>query len=201
MALSRKASKERTRKKLVKATLKVLLKHGNADLTTGRIAEETGVAQPTFYVHFGSMDEALREAADLVEGRLNQRLRDGRKTLELGSPREIIRQAFKVSIDAMVKEAELTRLFLRHRRDPNTPLGRRFQEMYKRSREDLLRDLKAIGMTDEMVQNLKVHAHLIAGMTLTVVEGLLDKTLTDPEACYDGITRMALGATEGWSAD
>ena len=147
------------------------------------------------------MDDALRAAADLVEERLNKRLRESRKTLQIGSPRETIRQAFKVSIDAMVKEAELTRLFLRHRRDPSTPLGRRFQQMYERSREDLLRDLKMIGMTDEMVQNLQVHAHLITGMTLTVAEGLLDKTLSDPEACYDGITRMALGATEGWSAD
>jgi len=201
MALSRKASKERTHKKLIKATLKVLLREGPADLTTGRIAEEAGVAQPTFYVHFADMDQALSEAADWVEERLNTNLREGRKNLKLGSPYETIRNAFQISVESMVKDSRLTSLFLRHRRDTSTPLGRRFRKMHERAREELLRDLKAIGMTNEMVPDLGVHAHLVVGMTLSMVEALIDKELQDPEACYDSLARMALGATAHWRAD
>ena len=63
---TRKASKERTRQKLVQATLKILHKQGPTALTTGRIAQAAGVAQPTFYVHFKGMDDAVGEAAEHV---------------------------------------------------------------------------------------------------------------------------------------
>lgn len=194
MGLTRKEKKEQTRAALVRATLDALLDLGPARLTTGKIAQRAGVAQPTFYVHFSGIEEALDAVADEVEAGLRRRLGDSRKNLVVGGPYDMIRHAFEVSVRTLLREPRLTALFLRYRRDPSTPLGRRFKAMLERNRDSLLRDLRALGMTDDMVGNLEVHAHLMTGMTLTIVEGLLDGTLTDEEACFDTLTRVTMGA-------
>ena len=198
MAMSRRASKERTHRGLIKGTLQVLLERGPADLTTGRIAKAAGVAQPTFYVHFSDMSDALNQAADWVESRLDASLRESRKSITFGSPLETVRSAFKQSVEALVQEPGLSTLFLRYRRDFASPLGQRFAQMHQRAQEGLLRDLRSMGMTDEMVPDLAVHAQLLTAMTLSVVEAILDGTLKDPEPCYDSIARMAVRTSEGW---
>ena len=199
MALSRQESKERTHGRLIRGTLKVLLEDGPGSLTTGRIAKAAGVAQPTFYVHFSDMDDALNQAASWVESRLNERLRESRKSIVLGSPLETVRSAFKQSVQGMVQEPGLTTLFLRHRRDFSSPLGRRFAEIHRKAQNGLMRDLQSMGITEAMVPDLSVHAQLLTAMTLSVVEGILDETIEDPESCYDSIARMAIRATDGWS--
>ena len=64
--MSRQINKERTRHRLLQAILKTIQRYGHGTLTTGRVAELAGVAQPTFYVHFRSMDQALEQVADWV---------------------------------------------------------------------------------------------------------------------------------------
>ncbi|MBW2585868.1 MAG: TetR/AcrR family transcriptional regulator [Deltaproteobacteria bacterium] len=59
--MSRQSNKERTRYRLLQAVLKTIQRHGHGTLTTGRVAQLAGVAQPTFYVHFRSMDQALEQ--------------------------------------------------------------------------------------------------------------------------------------------
>jgi len=145
------------------------------------------------------MDDALNQAASWVEGRLNERLRESRKSIVLGSPLETVRSAFKQSVQGMVQEPGLTTLFLRHRRDFSSPLGRRFADIHRKAQNGLMRDLQSMGITEAMVPDLSVHAQLLTAMTLSVVEGILDETIEDPESCYDSIARMAIRATDGWS--
>jgi AcrR family transcriptional regulator len=135
---TRKANKERTRHKLVQATLKILHKQGPTALTTGRIAQAAGVAQPTFYVHFKDMDEALEEAAITVGDALRARLREFRDGLQDGaSPQAATRHAFATGVEALTADRRSAELFLRHRRDVANPLGRRWRELMDGAREDL----------------------------------------------------------------
>lgn len=196
MSTSRRASKERTRQKLVKATLRVLLRDGPAALTTGRIAESAGVAQPTFYVHFSGMEEALQEAAALVEERLLSRLKEERKGIQLGGPTDMIRHAFQASVDALVSEPRITELFLRHRRDVSSPLGKRFRHILDAARRDLLNDLTLIGLDDTIVPDPEIHVDLIVGMVLTIAEGILDKRITDRDKAIDGLVYMTTAGVE-----
>lgn len=197
MVTPRKVSKERTRTKLIEATLQVLHEQGPAALTTGRIAQAAGLAQPTFYVHFADMEDALTQAASAVEERLLSSLRRYRSDLEITQPEETLRAVFRATIRALLMEPNLTQLYLRHRHDVDSPLGRRFREWTARGRRDLERDLKALGVA---LPNLNAHAEAVVGMTLGVVEGLIDGRLTDRDQAIEAlvhITGASLRAATG----
>ncbi len=186
---TRKANKERTRHKLVQATLKILHKQGPTALTTGRIAQAAGVAQPTFYVHFKDMDEALEEAANNVAESLRGRLREFRDGLEDGaSPEAATRHAFLTAVDALMADRRSAELFLRHRRDVATPLGKRWRELLDSSREDLVADLHARGV-GKQVDNLVILADTIIGLVLTMVEATLDGRVTNRTATSEMMLR------------
>jgi len=186
---TRKANKERTRNKLVQATLKILHKQGPTALTTGRIAQAAGVAQPTFYVHFKDMDEALEEAAVTVGDALRARLREFRDGLEDGaSPQAATRHAFATGVEALTADRRSAELFLRHRRDVANPLGRRWRELMDGAREDLIADLHARGV-GKLVDDLVVLADTIIGLVLTTVESILDGRVTNRTAAMEMMLR------------
>jgi AcrR family transcriptional regulator len=54
------AAESSTRDQLLDATERVLVKHGQAAVTTRRIAEEAGVAHGLIRYHFGSLDDLMR---------------------------------------------------------------------------------------------------------------------------------------------
>ncbi|MFW5877197.1 MAG: TetR/AcrR family transcriptional regulator [Myxococcota bacterium] len=187
MATPRKVNKERTRTKLIEATLQVLHEQGPGALTTGRIAQAAGLAQPTFYVHFADMEDALTQAASAVEERLLSSLRRYRADLQVTQPEETLRDVFRATIRALLIEPNLTQLYLRHRHDVDSPLGRRFREWTDRGRRDLERDLKGLGLA---LPNLDAHAEAVVGMTLGVVEALIDGRLADREQAIEALVHI-----------
>lgn len=187
MATPRKVNKERTRTKLIEATLQVLHEQGPGALTTGRIAQAAGLAQPTFYVHFADMEDALTQAASAVEERLLSSLRRYRSDLQVTQPEETLRDVFRATIRALLIEPNLTQLYLRHRHDVDSPLGRRFREWTDRGRRDLERDLKGLGLA---LPNLDAHAEAVVGMTLGVVEALIDGRLADREQAIEALVHI-----------
>lgn len=191
MVTPRKVSKERTRAKLIEATLQVLYEQGPAALTTGRIAHAAGLAQPTFYVHFSDMNDALTQAAATVEERLLTCLREARATLKVSDPEETIRGVFQSTIKALMSEPHMTELYLRHRHDVDSPLGRRFKEWTDRGRQDLERDLRHMGLK---VPHLDAGAEALAGMTMGVVEALLEGRLHDRDQAIEALTFIAMAA-------
>lgn len=191
---SRKASKERTHQKLVDATLKVLYRDGRSALTTGRIAEAAGVAQPTFYVHFSDMEDALTQAADAVAQKLLQRLKSYRSELGMGAPFDLVRGAYAASVKALVREPKMAELFLRHRRDAGSPLGKRWSEITDRARADLKADMEKWGLGTSV--DVDFYAELIVGMTLATVEGLLDGRIAETDAALDELATFTMGGFE-----
>src|SRR5690606_516079 len=74
MSGTRQASKVRTRNRLVKSAIRVLHRSGASALTTGKIAADAGVAQPTFYVHFEDMKALLQEVATTISSTIIARM-------------------------------------------------------------------------------------------------------------------------------
>lgn len=176
---TRKASKERTRQKLVQATLKILHKQGPTALTTGRIAQAAGVAQPTFYVHFKDMDHAMTEAANAVAEGLRGRMKDFREGLADGvSPEAAMRHAYSTSVEALLADRRAAELFLRHRRDVSSPLGKSWRGLLDGARQDLIADLHARGV-GKKVDDLVLLADSIIGLVLVTVESSLDGRVTN----------------------
>ena len=57
--LTRKDKKELTRERLIDAALSVVLNGGYANFTMRKVTKKAGIAQPSFYSHFDTMDELL----------------------------------------------------------------------------------------------------------------------------------------------
>ncbi len=173
MSTSRKLSKERTRARLLQGTLKVLHNEGPSALTTGRIAESAGVAQPTFYVHFSGIDEALQSAATTVCDRWLVGVHAARTSVDRSSGvRPSVHGIVTSYVDTLLEDPKGAELFLRHRRDATTSLGRTFAKLTEKVRRDLVDDLAEAGHVDAAA--LIPKSDVCLGLVLGAVESLLD---------------------------
>lgn len=163
--------------------LEILHESGPLALTTGRIAERAGLAQPTFYVHFPDLDRAMEMAADEAGARLIRILTTQRTAIEGTSapvPGGRLRLAFKTALEGFISDRQITELFLRHRRDTASPFAARFRTVLATGREQL-REMMVRGG----VANAEVVTALVLGMVTATVEGLLDGRITDMDAAVD----------------
>ncbi len=216
MGSSRRVNKERTRARLIEATLELLRTEGRSSLTTGRVAQQAGVAQPTFYVHFGQMDEALEGAAEAMVHRLMERLElvpnapavSGASAMSSDSAAasasvsggasvssnslnaDPMRCTIARLVGALLSEPQLAEVFLRHRRDSASPLGRESRVLTRYIERQVVSALKVVGSAPAQ-SSPELHAELIVGMALAVVEGSLDQRITDLDVAIDVVARSA----------
>lgn len=188
MSTSRKISKERTRAKLLQGTLRVLHTEGAGALTTGRIAESAGVAQPTFYVHFSGIDEALQLAATAVSDRWLVSVHAARQGVDRSSGvRPSIHGIIASYVDTLLEDPKGAELFLRHRRDATSSLGRTFSKLSEKMKHDLIEDLSEAGHLED--SQLGPKADLCLGIILGAVESVLDAHATR-EAAIENASKM-----------
>lgn len=181
---TRKEAKERTRQKLIEAIVKILHAEGPTSLTTQRIAEQAGVAQPTFYDHFEDLEAALGSAADELGETLLGRMRSEEPALDDPDPRKAMRASYSAFLDALLADRRAAEIFLRHRRDGSSPFGKRFKKVISTTRERIEQQLEARSIADA-----PLHASLIVGMTIGAVEALLDRRVSDRDACVEALVQ------------
>jgi AcrR family transcriptional regulator len=196
---TRREAKERTRQRLLEALLEILHEAGPLALTTGRIAERAGVAQPTFYVHFTDLDRAIEIAADEVGARLLAILHAQRAVLDgdgaARTPGGRIRATYTATLEAFAADRRTSELFLRHRRDTASHFGPRFRALLASGRDELTNALARAN-----VASPDVTSGLILGMFIAAVEGTLDGRYADRAACVDRLvvtTRALLKVDDG----
>ena len=124
--LTRKESTELTRRRLIDGAIEILRRDGVAAATTGRIASAAGLKQPSFYVHFADRDQVFEAAAAEIGRRVIGILKRQLRAIDRAHPRRSIRATYAAMTTAFLSEPELTRIFLRHRIDDGTVLGRHF---------------------------------------------------------------------------
>jgi len=190
--ITRRESKELTRRRLIDGAMNILRTEGVEAATTGRIAREAGIKQSSFYGHFADRDACLDEVAQLIGGYVLHNGRKHRGSLDASDLRGSIRRGVDAVTAAFESEPQLTAIFLRHRTD-DTALGRCFESMVDIARKDLRRDLRAFGVaqTDEAG---RVYAELLISGTLGIVAGLVHGRLTDRETAIDGLTDVTYAA-------
>lgn len=177
----------------------VLVEDGREGLTTGAVTRRVGVAQPTFYVHFRDMDELLRElASDIIE-RLRAALREARAPLR-GAVDLVAasRAAFRLSLRAAVKHADLLRVFLAEQYQPRSTLGASAQQFLVALRDDLVEDVRDLPVAQGLTPaHLETIAETIVDLILQMGLALAQKRLTDEDAVVEVLahTAVALVAT------
>ncbi|WP_374592187.1 TetR/AcrR family transcriptional regulator [Aquabacterium sp.] len=192
--LSRKEAKLLTRHRLLDAAMAVLLEHGPDGLTTGRITQRAGVAQPTFYVHFRDMDELLRELATQLVQQLRHSLDAARAPLRTSSDLVAASvEAYRLSIRAAVRHAGLLRLFLAEQHRPQSTLGACGRQLLDELSADLARDLAglaaAAGLSDAM---RRMGADAVVALTLQFGLGLADRRYDSEDQVVELLARSTV---------
>jgi TetR/AcrR family transcriptional regulator, fatty acid biosynthesis regulator len=187
MSVTRQAAKLRTRNRLVRSAIRLLYRSGATTLTTGKVTSEAGVAQPTFYVHFDDMNALLQEVAMTISAAILTRVQPLRQVVAKEPSRRAIREACKLSLRVLAEDPRYAELYLRHRRDVGSPLGQRFGELTEMTRQMLREELTRIGLRDEL-PHFEIHVDLIFGMSLGLIEGIVDRRIGDLDAAMEILT-------------
>jgi TetR/AcrR family transcriptional regulator, fatty acid biosynthesis regulator len=185
--LTRKASTELTRRRLIEGAIEILRRDGFAAATTGRIASAAGLKQPSFYVHFDDRDQVFEAAANEIGRRVIEILKRQLTAIDRAHPRRSIRAAYTAVTAAFLSEPELTRIFLRHRVDDGTVLGRTFRSLLDQVRGELVESLGRYGVV--LPRSMaEAHIELLVAASLGLLEGLIEGRLRDREPAIDAIS-------------
>jgi AcrR family transcriptional regulator len=175
--MSRQINKERTRHRLLQAILRTIQRYGHGTLTTGRVAELAGVAQPTFYVHFRSMDQALEQVAEWVAQELGPGLHPD-ASAELDRAADVLQQAVCESTRSLVRDRRMAEVFLNNRRDQTSALGRRWSVLTGSLRERM-RQIVVQVRPNASPSEAALHAELLVSIVFGLAEAHLDGRVDD----------------------
>jgi AcrR family transcriptional regulator len=198
--LTRKESTELTRRRLIDGAIEILRRDGVAAATTGRIASAAGLKQPSFYVHFDDRDQVFEAAASEIGRRVIGILKRQLTAVDRTHPRRSIRAAFAAMTAAFLSEPELTRIFLRHRIDDGTVLGRTFRGLLDQARGELVESVALYGVVLPR-DTVEAHIEILVAAVLGLLEGLLDGRLRDREAAVDAISNATVAMFRSLTRD
>lgn len=175
--MSRQMNKERTRRRLLQAILKTIHRYGHGTLTTGRVAQLAGLAQPTFYVHFRSMDQALEQMAEWVATELGPAFEP---EVSPGSEQaaEVLEEAVSKCIRLLVEDRKVAQVFLSNRRDQTTALGRRWTVLTGGLRERMRQMVMQV-RPDATPADAALHADMLVSIIFGLAEAHLDERVDD----------------------
>lgn len=163
----------------MQAILKTIHRYGHGALTTGRVAQLAGVAQPTFYVHFRSMDQALEQVAEWVAEELGPGF-SPEGAVEADRAAETLQAALLKCTGSLDQDRRVSEVFLRSRRDPTSALGRRWSlladDFRRRLHQIVLQVRPDIAPTDAAL-----HAELLVSVVFGLAEAHLDGRVEDME--------------------
>lgn len=197
MTVSRSEAKDLTRRRLLAAALRIIDAHGEAGLSTGRVAREAGIAQATFYVHFRNMDELLRTLGEQAGSQLDAAQREVRRTSrEAPDDLEKLRATFRVPLERMLAHPELFRLFRRMRLAPSPRAAEPVVKRVSRNRAHLIDDLVIAGFpydTERQRMRVEMIADGLIALTETMAVGHLEGRYTDLEQSVDVLVTFLRG--------
>jgi AcrR family transcriptional regulator len=186
---TRKESAQLTRRRLIEGAIEILRREGVAAATTGRIAAAAGLKQPTFYVHFSDRDEIIEAVAAEIGQQVLDKLRLQITRFDPANVRGSLRSAYAAMFAAFLSEPELSRIFLRHRTDDGTVLGRVFGRFVDRARVQLLDVVGKFAKQSAPVHRAAVDANveLLVSGVMGLLEALLEERLRDRAAAVEAM--------------
>jgi AcrR family transcriptional regulator len=190
---TRKESAELTRRRLIEGTIEILRREGVAAATTGRIAAAAGLKQPTFYVHFSDHDEIIEAAAAEIGQQVLDKLRLQITRFDPANVRGSLRNAYVAMFAAFLSEPELSRIFLRHRTDDGTVLGRVFGRFVDRARTQLhevVGNFTKAGAAPVPRAVVDANVELLVSGVLGLLEALLEGRLRDRAIAVEAMARV-----------
>lgn len=132
--VSRQASKLKTRQRLLASAIEVLVEEGYAGFSMNKVAKRAGIAQPSFYVHFDSVDDLFEALAEDIRSRFitpfQTLLNDMVADMQFADVAGIANRLFHIAFEIIRDQEALFRMMLAERGQPTSPLGRRIRVFF-----------------------------------------------------------------------
>ncbi|MGH7904689.1 MAG: TetR/AcrR family transcriptional regulator [Candidatus Dormibacteraceae bacterium] len=197
MALRREEAKELTRRRLLRAALRLLDESGEAGLSASAVSRAAGIAQSTFYVHFRDKGDLLRALGDELLVPLRRAVREARRRArEAPSDEERLREVFRVPLEMIAAHPVLFRLSLRARHQPASPLAEPSRRITDDHRRELAEDLVLLGHPDRTPaqrRRVEMIARGYIALTESLALGHLDGRYPDLEEIVDVLVLFSWG--------
>jgi AcrR family transcriptional regulator len=190
--MSRQINKERTRRRLLQAILKTIHRYGHGTLTTGRVAQLAGLAQPTFYVHFRSMDQALEQVAEWVALELGPAF-EPTVSPESDRAAQVLEEAVLKCTRSLVEDRKVAQVFLSNRRDHTTALGRRWTVLTGGLRERM-REMVEQVRPEPTPADADLHAEMLVSIIFGLAEAHLDERVDDLDRAASVASRAIISS-------
>lgn len=193
---SRSQTKAESRRRLLEACLDIIETEGPAGLTTGRVAQRAGLAQPTLYVHFDGIDDLLDALlTEILESWGAETVEARRRSREQPDP-EQFRETFRVPMLALAAHPRALRVVLTNRHDPDSAVGRWSAEVWAQHRGDLIADLRHSGFPARARvdrRRVEMIADGIMALTTEMVLGHVDGRYPDLDEVIDVLVAFSSG--------
>ncbi len=188
--------KQRTRQKLIDATIDIVRADGVGALTTGRIANGAGIQQPGFYAHFKNVDDCLRMAAEQVADHVIQAEARMRRAHVLSSHaqdrQQEIEARMRFAVRLWLDNRRFAEIFTRCRHDA-TPIGEVCRQTGARAKAELVADLwelaKSLGLRSQWLPDLDLMAALLVAAFVAAIDMTLSSQQRDPDAVAVALAR------------
>jgi len=180
--VARAEAKARSRQRLLDAALEILDEGDVSDLTTVEITKRAGMAQSSFYVHFASIDQLLRDLVDEVWEARRELNRKARESANQDAIDEYYRVRFTAHVNGLIAHPSVFRLVVRSRLDPTSIVGEDARLQQAKSRENLTAWLVALGAPNSSEADRRRLRMIAAGLLAvneTIALGHLDGDFPD----------------------
>ncbi len=193
---TREEAKAATRRRLLEACLEIIESEGPAALTTGKVAQRAGVAQPTVYVHFAGIEDLLDHLVAETLTTWGSATIDARRLSREDPDPARFRDTFRIPMMALAAHPRALRVVLANRHDSSTTIGRWSTEVWGHHRRDLISDLRRGGFrfrTRHQRRQVEMIADGIMALTSELVLGHVDGRYPDLDEAIDVLVAFSTG--------
>jgi AcrR family transcriptional regulator len=181
LAGTRQERKERTRRAILDAALRLLEEEGFGQLSLRQITREVGVVPTAFYRHFDSVDELGLTLVDESFSTLRRMLRSAREDLEAYD--SVIRESVQVLVDTVHANRSHFSFIARERFGGHATIRRAIRHELELFSRELVIDLSRMpNLRHWEHAHLSMLADLIVNVMVSTAELILTAPLDDPEA-------------------
>jgi AcrR family transcriptional regulator len=168
---SRSEKKERTRRSILDAALRLTEDTGLAGLSLRQVAKEVGIVPTAFYRHFDSIDQLGLALVEDSFASLRAMIRDVRQ----GAPSlgQVVDRSVAVLVDHVRQERAHFGFIARERSGGSAPVREAIRLQFQLFERELATDLARLPMDHWSADDLRILSNLIVGSMITTAEEIL----------------------------
>ncbi|MGO4255324.1 TetR family transcriptional regulator [Marmoricola sp. RAF53] len=168
---TRSVKKERTRRAILDAALRLTEDTGLAGLSLRQVAKEVGIVPTAFYRHFASIDELGLALVEESFGSLRAMIRDVRR----GDPSlsDVVDRSVDVLVEHVREERAHFGFIARERTGGSAVVRDAVRREFQLFERELATDLARLPMDHWSSEDLRILSNLIVGAMITTAEEIL----------------------------